>query len=260
MPRNESGNDDADLSAPCIESTKKMKLAREDRERIATLIQEKIEHREGGKELPVLLEKGRVGVIVPDHFHAGRGERRYVEISASCVSGDVAAGGEMTAQIDQTLVAAAADAELGGPISRRCNAERLREPFDDREVQIDEARPWPLEDFAQPRQVGLAERRARVELLESRQLLAPPALPVVYLDLEDRLRAASAVQHRHGKPDRALGTFHLVAIAPTMLVELHVVIMHEHVRFFEQIEISQPRQITRLQHHERGHDVLLRRP
>src|ERR1700738_5225137 len=138
MPRNKSGNDDAELSAPCIPSTKKMKLAREDRERIAALVQEKIDYREVGNEFPVLLEIGRVGVIVPDHFHAGRGERRYVEISASCVSGDVAAGGEMTAQIDQTLVAAAADAELGGPISRRCDAERLREPFDDRESQIHE--------------------------------------------------------------------------------------------------------------------------
>src|SRR3984893_8952767 len=124
MPRNKSGNDGADLSAPSIPSTKKMKLAREDRERIATLIQEKIDHREVGEELPVLLEKGRVGVIVPDHFHAGRGERRYVEISASCVSGDVAAGGEMTAQIDQTLVAAAARAGVRGPISRRLNCRR----------------------------------------------------------------------------------------------------------------------------------------
>src|SRR6516162_937952 len=142
-----------------------MKLVREDRERIAALIQEKIDYREVGKELLVLLEIGRVGVIVPNHFHAGRGERRYVEIGASCVSGHVAAGGEMTAQINQTLVAAATDVELRGSISRRCNAERLRQPFDDREVQIDEARPWPIEDFAQPRKIGLAERRARIELL-----------------------------------------------------------------------------------------------
>src|ERR1700738_3780390 len=112
MPRNKSGNDDAELSAPCIPSTKKMKLAREDRKRIAALVQEKIDYREVGKELPVLLEIGRVGVIVPDHFHAGRGERRYVEIGVSCVSGDVAAGGEMTAQIDKTPIAAVPHAAL----------------------------------------------------------------------------------------------------------------------------------------------------
>jgi hypothetical protein len=51
---------------------------------------------------------------------------------------------------------------------------------------------------------------------------------------------------------------HPVAIAPAVLVELHVIVMYEHNGFLQQIEISQPRQISRLQDHERRHENPLR--
>ena len=56
----------------------------------------------------------------------------------------------------------------------------------------------------------------------------------------------------------ALRTLHAVAVAPAVLVELHVVVMHEHVGFLQEIKISEPGQIARLQDHERCHENLLR--
>jgi hypothetical protein len=59
-------------------------------------------------------------------------------------------------------------------------------------------------------------------------MFAPPILAVVDLNVENRLSRA-----------------------PT-------VVMHEHIGFLQQIEISQPGQISRLQDHERRHENPLR--
>jgi hypothetical protein len=89
-------------------------------------------------------------------------------------------------------------------------------------------------------------------------MFAPPVLEVIDLDVENRLSRAAAVKNRHGEPNSALRTLHPVAIAPAVLVKLHVVVMHEHIGFLQQIEISQPWQISRLQDHERCHEGPLR--
>jgi hypothetical protein len=62
------------------------------------------------------------------------------------------------------------------------------------------------------------------------------------------------MKNRHGKPNGALWTLHPVAIAPTVLVEMYIVVMYEYIRFLQQIEISEPGQISRLQDHKRRHE------
>jgi hypothetical protein len=66
------------------------------------------------------------------------------------------------------------------------------------------------------------------------------------------------MKNRHGKPNGALWTLHPVAIAPTVLVEMYIVVMYEYIRFLQQIEISEPGQISRLQDHKRRHENPLR--
>jgi hypothetical protein len=66
------------------------------------------------------------------------------------------------------------------------------------------------------------------------------------------------VKNGHCEPNGTLRTFHPVAIAPAVLVELHVVVMHEYVGLSQEVEISEPGQIARLQDHERRHDNPLR--
>src|SRR5262249_35175316 len=141
---------------------------------------------------------------------------------------------------------------------RRRNADLHGEPIDEREVEVDEVVPGPLNDVPQPRQNGVDERCTRIRLDDGRQMFAPPILAVIDLNAENRLSRTAAVKNRHGEPNRALRTLHPVAIAPAVLVELHVVVMHEHVGFLQQIEISEPRQIARLQDHERRHEKPLR--
>jgi hypothetical protein len=43
-----------------------------------------------------------------------------------------------------------------------------------------------------------------------------------------------------------------------VLVELHVVVVDEHIGFLQQIKIPEPRQITRLQNYKRRHENPLR--
>src|SRR5919198_4657072 len=90
-------------------------------------------------------------------------------------------------------------------------------------------------------------------------MLASPIPAIIDLDLENRLSAPPVVQDWNRKPDRAFRPLHAVAVAPTVFVELHVVIMHENVGFAQEIEISEPGQITRLQDGEGFHETPLRR-
>jgi hypothetical protein len=116
-------------------------------------------------------------------------------------------------------------------VTRRRNSDLRGEPIDERKVEVDEAWPGPLDDVPQARQHGVDERCARIQLGDSRQMFAPPILPVIDLDVENRLPRAPAVKNGHCEPNGALRTFHPVAIAPAVLVELHVVVMHEHIGF-----------------------------
>src|SRR5262249_34119059 len=103
------------------------------------------------------------------------------------------------------------------------------------------------------------ERGMPVELADGRQMLASPIPAIIDLDLDNRLSTAPVVENWNRQPDRAFRSLHAVAIAPTVLVELHVVIVHENVGFAQEIEISEPGQITRLQDDEGFHETPLRR-
>src|SRR5262249_15525836 len=107
-------------------------------------------------------------------------------------------------------------------------------------------------------QESFDKRSARIELGDSRQMFAPPVAPVVDLDIENRLAGATAVKHWNREPDNPLRPLHAVAVAPAVLVELHVVVMHEYVGCSQEVEISEPGQVARLQDHERRHDNPLR--
>jgi hypothetical protein len=61
------------------------------------------------------------------------------------------------------------------------------------------------------------------------------------------------VQHRNGQPLRAVLRLDSVAIAPSVLVVLHIVVVHEHVRTTQLIEEAKPGQISGLQHDERAY-------
>src|SRR5262245_51173908 len=87
-------------------------------------------------------------------------------------------------------------------------------------------------------------------------MLALPILPIVDLDIADGLPRAATVPHRHGQPHGAFWALDAVAVAPALLVELHVVVVHEHVGLAHEIEIAEPRQISRLQHDECRHEAM----
>jgi len=207
----------------------------------------------------MLLGVGGVRIVVPDNLDAGGCEPRYVEIIARGIAGNIPARAEMFAQIDETLDAVAADVELGGAVARRRNSNLRGQPVDEREIEIDEAGPRPLHDFAQPRQDGVHEHGMGVELADGRQMLAPPIPAIVDLDVENGLCAAPVMQNRDRQPDGAFRPLHAVAVAPTVLVELHVVIVHENVGFAQEIEISEPGQVAWLQDDEGFHETPLRR-
>src|ERR1700730_1619410 len=233
-------------------------LLRQHSERLSPHVEDEIEYRQIGNEFPVLLRIGGMGIVVPDHLDAGRSEARFVEVVLRGIARDIPGGAEMMTEVDEALVAVASNLEFGCPGTRWRDADLCGEPIDEREVEVHEARPRPIDDLAEPRQDGVDEGRARVELADCRQMLAPPILPIVDLDIENRLSRASVVENGNGQPDGALRTLPAVAVAPTVLVELHVVVMHEHVGFLQEVEISEPGQIARLQDHERCHENLLR--
>ena len=116
----------------------------------------------------MLLRIGGMDIIVPDHLDAGGREARLVEILLRGVARDIAGRAEMVAEVDETLVAVATDVEFGCPVARRRDADLRGEPIDEREVEVDETRPRPLDDVAQPRQDGIEEGGARVELADGR--------------------------------------------------------------------------------------------
>src|SRR4051812_18569331 len=98
----------------------------------------------------------------------------------------------------------------------------------------------------------------RVELADGRQMLASPISAIVDLDFENRLSSAPVVKNWNRQPDHAFRPLHAVAVAPTVLIELHVVIMHENVGFAQEIEISEPGEVARLQDDEGFHETPLR--
>src|SRR5262249_35865819 len=151
-----------------------------------------------------------------------------LEIIARSVAGQVATRAEVSAQLEQAPIAVVvADAEFGGTIAWSRDAKFCGQPINEREVEVDQTTPRSLEDFLQPRQESFNKRSARIELADSRQMFAPPVAPVVDLDIENRLAGTTAVKHWNREPDNPLRPLHAVAVAPAVLVELHVVVVHE---------------------------------
>src|SRR5262249_6145528 len=154
-----------------------------------------VEYRQIGNELPVLLRIAGVDIIVPDDLDAGGCKLRQVEVVLRGIAREIPCCAEMMAEVDQSLVAIACNINLGRAVTRRRNPDLRGEPIDEREVEVDEAGPWPLDDVPKPRQHAVDERCARVRLGNRKQVLTPPILPVIYLDVENRSPRASAVKN-----------------------------------------------------------------
>src|SRR5579862_2150056 len=80
-----------------------------------------------------------------------------------------------------------------------------------------------------------------------------PKLGVVYFDVADALPRESSSLHRYGQPMRPLDRLDTVAVTPTVLIELNIVIVDEHVTALHLIEKAEPRDIAGLKNYERGH-------
>src|SRR5262249_34304384 len=138
-------------------------------------------------------------IIVPDDLDAGGCKLLHVEIVLRSIARDIPRCAEMMAKVDESLVAIAADVELGRAVTRRGNSDLRGEPIGEREVEVDEASPGPLDDVLQLRQDGIDERCARVRLADGRQMFAPPILAVIGLDVRNPFARASPVKNSTGK-------------------------------------------------------------
>src|SRR5262249_50083821 len=123
-------------------------LLRQHSPRLSPHVQDEIEYRQIGNELPVLLRIGGMDIIVPHDLDAGGCELRLVEIVLRRVTREIARSAEAVAEVDEAFVAIAADVEPGGPVTRRRNADLRGEPVDEREIEVHDAGPRPLDDVA----------------------------------------------------------------------------------------------------------------
>src|SRR5262245_60519025 len=119
---------------------------RQHNQRLSPHVQDEIEYRQIGDELPVPLRITRMDIIVPDDLDAGGFELRLVEIVLRGIARDIPGRAEMMAKVDESLVAIAANVEFGCAVTRRRNSDLRGEPIDEREVEVDEAWPGPLND------------------------------------------------------------------------------------------------------------------
>src|SRR5262249_60064320 len=113
-----------------------------------------VEYRQIGNEPPVLLRIVGVDIIVPDDLDAGGCKLRHVEVVLRGIARDIPRRAEMLAKVDESLVAIAANVKLGRAVTRRCNSDLRGEPIDERQVEVDEAWPGPLEEVLQLREHG----------------------------------------------------------------------------------------------------------
>ena len=98
---------------------------------------------------------------------------------------------------------------------------------------------------------GTARRTAPgVELPERADVLARPRLSPIDLHVDDARLAKAVMTHRHRQPLRAGLRLDAIAIAPPVLVVLHVIVIDKHVGAPHLIEETQPRQVARLQDDE----------
>ncbi len=152
----------------------------------------------------------------------------------------------MMAQIDQSLNAIAFDREFRCPITFRLNANFCRKPFNDGQVQVHELSVRLRKDGLEGRQNRIDKGRPCVELSDRFGVLALPSLPLVDFGFENRLVSQTAMENRNGKPQRSARPLYPITVSPSIFVKSNVVVMHEHVRSVHLIEVSEPRQVTRL--------------
>jgi len=108
------------------------------------------------------------------------------------------------------------------------------------DVEIDQMRPLALEQCLQLRQITAEKRGARVRLSHARDMFARPRRPSIDLDVEDSRESLPAVPNRHRQPERAVLRLDTIPVAPTVLVVLDIVVVHENVRTAQLIEEPQP--------------------
>src|SRR5438105_4807298 len=112
----------------------------------------------------------------------------------------------MAAQIEQALVAVAADAELGGAMARRGDAQLRRQPCDQRQVQLDEGR-----HEAMPSTAVRVEKHCTGRANRARREYAPSACDLIgmcgiagFTGPSNRAALQSMTQSlRHRGPDSA---------------------------------------------------------
>jgi hypothetical protein len=78
-------------------------------------------------------------------------------------------------------------------------------------------------------------------------MLALPIATIVDLNVEDGLPETATVQDGHRQPVGSLRAFHLISIAPPVLVKVDVVQMHKDIGSLHLIKISEPREVSGLQ-------------
>src|SRR5262249_18737358 len=161
---------------------------------------------------------------LPDDRDAVPGEQVQVEVGARRLASVVARRAEMLTDPHQPLAAVAGPAQLGRAYRARRQAEPPGQQPDDGEVEIDQALPALVQQAFQLGQVLLEEGSTGVELPDRADMLTRPGSPAVDEDVLDAWLTEGVMAHRHGQPLRlARRRFDPVAVAPAVLIELHLV-------------------------------------
>src|SRR5262245_63758321 len=209
---------------------------------------QRIEDRQMADEVVAELGVGRMRIVLIDEGDPGWPPQRLVHIALARIGGDVARGATQLADRNETLRDPnAAEAELARQDQRSLQAQEGAQRVVAVEAQVDEPAIGAAAEVAvDGRKAPVEERRPGVNLLDRPQM---PGLPTVRLELgvTDRLRQASRGHDWRRQPLRpAARAEDAIAVAPSALVELDVVVEYERVGEGHRVEIAEPGQVARL--------------
>src|SRR5215472_4063855 len=223
--------------------------AAEDRRALLAAFEQEIHDGQVGHEVAMQLRINVVDVILPLDLDARPGKKLRVEVVPGRAAREVTMSAHVLAEGKQALALPASDAELGRAERLSLEPEPPTDELGHRQIEVHEQYPASLEHLLERGQVAVKVRRRAVELLERPHVFAGPWRPVVDLHLVDGRPVPAGMEHGHGQPmGPASGRLDAVAVAPTVLVELDVVIVDEHARALQLVEESQPRKVSGLEH------------
>src|ERR1043166_8940233 len=180
-----------------------------------------------------------------------KGATRGTAVEQEIERGEQPVGAHRAAKVQDQVCFRALDAELRAARERRADLERFAHEFERRAIEIHQARPAGLEDPAQRGGVGLEMLRLAVSVPQRGKMVRSPGAWILVIDhLVNDAFLLRALLHRHGEPARLAVEPDLAAVLAVAALELHVVQQDEEVHPGHAVQVTEPRQIVRLENRD----------